>query len=242
MLLNRFLDRTEFTSYEDFKENYKVNIPENFNFGYDVVDAWAEFDENKRALVWCNDNNEERIFTFSDLKRLSNQTANWFKSLGITKGDKVILFLRRRYEYWICAVALHKMGAILIPASLQLTAKDIKYRSKAAGIKAIISYNDSYILEQIEAALPECDTITTKIIVAGKREGWFNFDEGIEQQSQVFDRPTGELKTYNNEIFLTYFTSGTTGMPKMVAHNHTHPLGHIVTAKYWQRVIEDKLH
>lgn len=242
MLLHKFLDRVNFNSYEDFKQNFKLNIPENFNFGYDVVDAWAQHDKNKIALVWCNDHDEEKIFTFEDIKKYSNKTANFFKSIGIKKGDRVLLILRRRYEYWFCAVALHKIGAILIPASLQLTKKDIAYRNNAAGVDTMIVVNDDYIVEQSELAAPESKNLKHKILVNGQREGWINFEKAIEGMSDVFDRPTGEDATHNEEIFLTYFTSGTTGMPKMVAHNHTYPLGHILTAKYWQKVIDGKLH
>ncbi len=242
MLLHKFLDRTEFESYEDFKKNYKLNVPENFNFGFDVVDAWAEEMPQKVALVWCNDHDEEKIFTFYDVKKFSNKIANYFKSIGIKKGDRVLLILRRRYEYWMCAVALHKIGAILIPASLQLTKKDIAYRCNKAGVSAIVVVDDDYVISQVEIAEPECETLKHKILVGNKRDGWTNFDEAIEPMSDVFNRPTGEDATHNDEIFLTYFTSGTTGMPKMVAHNHTHPLGHIVTAKYWHKVIDNKLH
>lgn len=242
MLLHKFLERTEFDSYEDFKQNYKLKIPENFNFGYDVVDAWADYDKNKVALVWCDDHDHEKVFTFYDMKRLSNQAANLFKQLGIKKSDRVLMILRRRFEYWICAVALHKIGAILIPASLQLTAKDIRYRNNAAEVKMIVAVNDPYIIEQVEQAEPDSKTLQKKVIVNGERDGWISFDQGMEGQSDVFERPTGDEATHNDEIFLTYFTSGTTGMPKMVAHNHIHPLGHIVTAKYWQKVIDGKLH
>ena len=154
MLLHRFLPRTEFDSYEDFKANYKVNIPEDFNFGFDVVDAWAEADKNKKALVWCNDHGEEKTFTFSDISRLSNKTANYFRSLGIKKGDVVMMILRRRWEYWICATALHKVGAVLIPGSLQLTKKDIVYRGNSAEVKAIICVNDDFVINQARLAQP----------------------------------------------------------------------------------------
>ena len=242
MLLHKFLDRVDFDSYEDFKKNFKLNIPENFNFGFDVVDAWADYDKNKTALVWCNDHGEEKTFTFDDIKKYSNKTANFFKSIGIKKGDRVLLILRRRYEYWFCAVALHKIGAVLIPASLQLTKKDIAYRNNAAEVSTIVVVNDDYIVEQTELAAPESKTLKNKILVNGKRDGWIDFASAIEPMSEEFARPTGEDETHNDEIFLTYFTSGTTGMPKMVAHNHTYPLGHIITAKYWQKVIDGKLH
>jgi len=242
MLLDKYLDRIEFNSYEDFKANYKLNVPENFNFGFDVVDAWAAREPDKKALAWCDDKDEERVFTFDDMKRLSNQAANFFVSLGIEKGDRVMLVLAQRWQYWPIAVALHKIGAILIPASTQLTAKDIIYRCGAAGIKAVIALDSDYVIGQLEKALPECLTVERKLLVGCQREGWLNFDDEIEKRPDTFERPTGKAATRNHEIFLTYFTSGTTGMPKMVAHNHIHPLGHIITAKYWQRVIENQLH
>lgn len=242
MLLHRFLPRTEFDSYEDFKANYKVNIPEDFNFGFDVVDAWAEADKNKKALVWCNDHGEEKTFTFSDISRLSNKTANYFRSLGIKKGDVVMMILRRRWEYWICATALHKVGAVLIPGSLQLTKKDIVYRGNSAEVKAIICVNDDFVINQVEASEKEIPTLENKIVVGEPREGWHFFEDEIEPFSDKFARPTGDQATNWNDIMLVYFTSGTTGMPKMVQHNFAHPLGHIVTAKYWQMVQENKLH
>lgn len=242
MLLHRFLPRTEFDSYEDFKANYKVNIPEDFNFGFDVVDAWAEADKNKKALVWCNDHGEEKTFTFSDISRLSNKTANYFRSLGIKKGDVVMMILRRRWEYWICATALHKVGAVLIPGSLQLTKKDIVYRGNSAEVKAIICVNDDFVINQVEASEKEIPTLENKIVVGEPREGWRFFEDEIEPFSDKFARPTGDHATNWNDIMLVYFTSGTTGMPKMVQHNFAHPLGHIVTAKYWQMVQENKLH
>ena len=240
MLLHRFLPRTEFDSYEDFKANYKVNIPEDFNFGFDVVDAWAEADKNKKALVWCNDHGEEN--TFSDISRLSNKTANYFRSLGIKKGDVVMMILRRRWEYWICATALHKVGAVLIPGSLQLTKKDIVYRGNSAEVKAIICVNDDFVINQVEASEKEIPTLENKIVVGEPRDGWRFFEDEIEPFSDKFARPTGDQATNWNDIMLVYFTSGTTGMPKMVQHNFAHPLGHIVTAKYWQMVQENKLH
>ena len=242
MLLDRFLPRMEFDSYEDFKTNYTVNVPENFNFGFDIVDAWAQQDKNKVALVWCNDNGEEKQFTFDEISRLSNKTANYFKSIGVKKGSVVMLVLRRRWEYWICATALHKIGAVLIPGSLQLTKKDIAYRANAAGICTIICVNDEFVLSQVDAAIKDAPSIKNRILVLDKREGWSDLNEEIEKFSDVFERPTGDEATNWKDIMLVYFTSGTTGMPKMVRHNFSYPLGHIVTAKYWQQVQENKLH
>ncbi|MBQ8905747.1 MAG: AMP-binding protein [Ruminococcus sp.] len=241
-MLDRYLPRIEFDSYEDFKENFTINVPEYFNFGFDIVDEWAKQEPEKQALLWCNDHGEEIRFTFTDIKRLSNRVANYFKSLGIKKGDVVMLILRRRWEYWVCAVALHKLGAVLIPGSLQLTKKDIVYRGNAAGVKAIVCVNDDFVMAQVDAAFPEIESLKTKIMVAEKREGWAYLEEEMEKFSDELERPTGEEATKSTDLMLIYFTSGTTGMPKMVMHNCSHPLGHIITAKYWQQVQENKLH
>ena len=242
MLLDRFLPRIEFDSYEDFKANYKVNVPENFNFGFDIVDAWADSEPEKKAIVWCDDHDHERIFTFTDIKKLSNRAANFFRSIGIRKGTVVMLILRRRWEYWVCATALHKLGAILIPGSLQLTKKDIVYRGNSASVQTIVCVNDPFVIEQIETA--ECDvpSLQNKVMVVDHREGWLTLNDELERFSDVFERPTDDQATRWDDIMLVYFTSGTTGMPKMVQHNFAYPLGHIITAKYWQRVEENKLH
>ncbi|MBQ3928895.1 MAG: AMP-binding protein, partial [Clostridia bacterium] len=242
MLLDRFLPRIEFDSYEDFKANYQVNVPLNFNFGFDIVDEWAKQDEKKKALVWCNDHGEEKIFTFKDVSLLSNKTANYFKSIGIKKGDVVMMILRRRWEYWICATALHKLGAIVIPCTLQLTKKDIVYRANAARASAIVCINDDFVIEQVEKSLPESPSIHHHIVVGEKRDGWDFLEDEIENCSDVFERPVGEEATNKDDVMIVYFTSGTTGNPKMIQHSFSHPLGHIVTAKYWQQVQENKLH
>ena len=241
-LLEKYLPRIEFDSYEDLKKNYTVREPEDFNFGFDIVDGWAKEDETKRALVWCDDHDNEKVFTFAELSRLSNKVVNFLKSLGIRKGDRVMLILRRRWEYWATAPALHKLGAVLIPATLQLTKKDIVYRANAAQIKAVICVNDKYVLDQVDASLPESPTIAHRIVVDGHREGWLNWEEGIAPCSDVFERPTGEEATKATDTMLIYFTSGTTSMPKLVAHNYKYPLGQIVTAKYWQHVEDNRLH
>ena len=242
-LLNRFVNRIEFDSYEDFKANYKVTPPADFNFAYDIVDAWAKEEPDKRALLWCNDHDEERTFTFTDISKMSNQVANMFRARGLKKGDVVMLILRRRWEYWITAVGLMKLGVIIVPGTLQLTKKDIAYRANAASIKAFVCVDDAYVIEQMELALPEASCIESVFIVDNKeREGWINFNAEIAKYPDTFERPTDDQKTVGTDLMQIYFTSGTTGMPKMVCHNYFHPLGHIVTAHYWQRVQENKLH
>ncbi len=241
-LLKKFLPQIEFPSYGEFQEKFTINVPETFNFGFDVVDAWAEAEPEKRALLWVNEEGEERTFTFTDIKRLSNKTANFFKSIGLKKGDVVMLILRRRWEYWVCATALHKLGVILIPATLQLTKKDIVYRGNAASVKAVICVDDAFVVSQVEAAAPEIATLENKILVGEKREGWLDLHEKTEKYSDVLPRPAGDAATKWDDVMLVYFTSGTTGMPKLVQHNFAYPLGHIVTAKYWQHVEENKLH
>ncbi|MCR4814481.1 MAG: AMP-binding protein [Lachnospiraceae bacterium] len=241
-MLEKFLPRIEFDSYEDFKKNYKVNIPNGFNFGYDIVDAWAETEPEKRALVWCDDHGNERTFTFTDISKMSNRVANMFAEKGFKKGDVVMLILRRRWEYWVAAVGLMKLGVIFIPGTLQLTKKDIAYRANAAEIKAFICVNDPYVMEQMELARPEAPCIQEIYVTNENKEGWLNFDEEFMKYPDTFKRPVGKEATTNTDIMQIYFTSGTTGMPKMVCHNYNHPLGHIVTAKYWQQVQENKLH
>ena len=243
-MLEKYLPRTEFESYEDFIKNYKVDVPDDFNFGYDIIDGWADAEPDKTALVWCDDHDEERKYTYKDLSRLSSCAAHYFQSLGIGKGDVVMCILHQRYEYWITAIALCKLGAIIIPATMQLTAKDIVYRANAAKIKAVVCYSDGagYIPAQMEKALPDCPTIEIRILTPGKRDGWLPLCERFSDFSAEFERPSGNGRIRVNDPMLIYFTSGTTGMPKMVMHNFDHPLGHIVTAKYWQQVRENKLH
>jgi len=242
MLLNKYLSKTEFDSYEDFINNFKINIPENFNFAYDVVDEIAAQTPDKVAIVWCNEAGEEATFTFGQLKYYSDKTANFFKSIGIKKGDPVMLILKRRYEFWFCILALHKLGAICIPATHLLTAKDIIYRNNAASIKMIVSVSEPEVIKHIEDAQEQSPTLKYKALINCSRPGWYNFNEEMEKASSDFERPTGDQATCNDDISLLYFTSGTTGMPKMVQHNFIYPLGHIVTAKYWQNVMDGGLH
>lgn len=241
-LLKKYMPRIEFDSYEDFRKNYKINVPEDFNFGFDVVDAWAQAEPEKKALVWCDESGEEKVFTFTDMMGLSNRAANFFRAQGVKKGSVVMLILRRRWEYWVCATALHKLGAVLIPGTLQLTKKDIVYRGNAAKIHGIVCVNDAFVISQVEAAQGEIPSLRMKALAAAGREGWLNLDEEIMKYPEEFPRPSGAEATRWDDIMLVYFTSGTTGMPKMVQHNFAHPLGHVTTARYWQCVEENKLH
>ena len=261
-ILDRYMPRTEFSSYEDFIENYRVEAPDNFNFGFDVVDAWAELDPDKLALWWLDEAGGELKYTFSDIKRLGNKAANFFTGLGIKKGDFVMLILKQRHEYWLCATALHKIGAVVIPATPQLTSKDIAYRNNAAGISAILAYaSDTRLLGEIRKSLDESPTVKHVICVAGADAGagarldaadcaaatgrqfeFLDFDAGIKNCPEDFPRPEGAAATRISDSFLVYFTSGTTGMPKMVMHDGSYPLGHITTAKYWQRACDGALH
>lgn len=240
-MYRKYVAQDSFESYEDFYQNFKIKTPNNFNFAYDVVDEIANNTPDKIALVWCNDKGDERTFSFKELQQYSNQAANLFASLGIGKGDAVMLILKRRYEYWFSLLALHKLGAICIPATHLLTTKDIVYRNNAADIKMIVSVNEEQIIESIEAAQAETAPFQ-KVLVGGKRNDWIDYDAKLAEMSNQFKKPAGNAGTKNEDISLIYFTSGTTGMPKMVQHNFLYPLGHIVTAKYWQQVTDGGLH
>ncbi len=231
--------RTEYESYEDFKKNFTIKVPENFNFAYDIIDEWAKISPDKRALVWCNDRGDERTFTFGELKRLSDKAANALVGLGIKKGDRVMLTLKRRFEFWITILALCKIGATAIPATHQLTAKDIKYRVEKAEVKLLVTVYDEQLCGYINEAVGDS---VQKLIVDGNCEGFLDYTALMDDASNVFARPKGDMATKNEDIMLCYFTSGTSGMPSMVTHNFVYPLGHILTAKFWQDLREDDLH
>lgn len=245
-LLNRFVSQVEFQSYEDFKQNFKIIVPENFNFAFDVVDVYAKEDPKKMALVWCNDRDEEKLLTFKDLKILSDKAANLFRKYGVKKGDTVMLTLKSRWEFWVCMVGLNKLGAISIPSTHMLKKKDFVYRIKKADLKMIVCIGEDGVPDEVDGAYKELgDVRLVKALVGSKdleRKGWVNFDKELEEASSDFVRPTGPEATKNDDIILAYFTSGTTGYPKMVKHDQTYPLGHILTAKYWQNVGDDGLH
>ena len=304
-VLDKFLPKTEFESYEDFHKNFTINIPENFNFAYDVVDALADEKGGERALQWCDEKGAEAAFTYNEMKNLSNKAANVLSKAGIGRGDPVMLILKRRWEYWPVLLALHKLGAIAIPATHLLTTKDIVYRCNAADIKGIICVDDLDLMQRVveaEAAMERSsesygmthlcykafirsvhtpkDHDPAQIVMdrfiakteaspgksqfsgsvtdgpaaifgansesqtgftkSGNLLSWIDFGRLMNDASDKFQRP--EKANSNDDIMLLYFTSGTTGMPKMVRHDFTYPLGHIATAKYWHHVVPDGLH
>jgi acetyl-CoA synthetase len=241
-LLTSFISKTDFESYKDFRKSFTIHVPTDFNFAYDVVDRYARECPDKEALVWCDDA-EEKIFSFRDLSIASQKTANYLVSKGIHKGDPVMLILRRRYEFWFFLLALHRIGAIAVPATNMLTSKDIEYRTNAADIKMIVTLDEPELQEQVEGALSSSPTVQNLVTVSDKRRtGWLNFYDEYSGSIPLFTRPVGEDGTHNDDVMLIYFTSGTSGYPKMVQHTFTYPLGHIVTAKYWQNVVEDGRH
>lgn len=228
--------------YDDLINNFKIIKKKSFNFAFDVVDKWAELKPEKQAIVWCNESGESRNFTFKEVKYYSDKVANMFREQGIGKGDAVMLVLKRRYEFWFSIIALHKLGAVCIPATHLLSEKDYVYRNNAADVKMIVTVNNEHILDSIDKADKKSETLTKKVVVGGKRAGWVDFDETVEAASDKFI-PNSDIKNLTpQDISLLYFTSGTTGNPKMVSHNFDYPLGHIVTAKYWHNVAEDGLH
>jgi len=305
-LINKYLPRTEFDSYEDFYKYFDITYPDNFNFAYDVVDVLAQEKGGERALQWCDEKGAEAAFTFNEMKEYSNKAANVLREAGIGKGDPVMLILKRRWEYWPVILALHKLGAIAIPATHLLTTKDIVYRCDAADIKGIICVDDldlMYRIDEAEALMdrsseydgltnlrykafirsvhtpkdsnpaedvakrldekrekkhPEEDRFLGSVTdgpvnvfgvdhkaernfsIEDKLLSWTDFSVLFNAASSDFKRP--EKTNTNEDIMLLYFTSGTTGMPKMVRHNYTYPLGHIATAKYWHQVVPEGLH
>ncbi len=242
MLLEKYINKVSFSSYDDFVNNYKVNVPENFNFAFDVVDVIALQTPDKVAMVWCDEKGNEEIFSFAQMKYWSNKAANYFQSLGIKKGDPVMLILKRRFEFWFCNLALTKIGAITIPATHLLTTKDIIYRNNTAKVKMIVCVNETEVIQHVEEAEKKSESLKYKLNIGENINGWLNFTSGIQKFSDYYKRPEGAGATENNDTMLLYFTSGTTGMPKMVNHSFTYPLGHILTAKFWQNNIDNGLH
>ena len=228
---------------EIFDENGRLkkitlDYPDNFNFGYDVVDKIAEETPEKRALVWCNVEGEEHIFSFADIKKYSNQMANVFSNAGIGRGDRVMLILKRHYEYWFAAVALHKLGVVMIPATYMLTVSDLVYRIQSSRVKAIVCTTQNEVPEKITAALKEAGRTVRLWCVQKDTEGFENLTRAMEGASEEFER----VQTLASDPMMLYYTSGTTGYPKGVIHDHSYPLAHIVTARYWHQAEDNGLH
>ena len=238
LLCEKFVDTVEDESGK--LKSLKFKNTESFNFGFDCVDAIADKYPEKLAMLHLDKHKVERRFTFKDIKRASNQTANYFRSLGIKRGDKVMLVLKRHYQFWFAMVALHKLGAVAIPATNQLKEHDFEYRFNSASVTAILCTADGDVAEIAERAAEKCPTVKTKILVGGAREGWHDFDNEYPLFTGKFERP--EDCSAGSEMALMFFTSGTTGNPKMAAHAHTYALGHFVTAKYWHCCERDGLH
>ena len=213
---------------------------EHFNFAFDVVDAIADKDPEKLAMLHIDKNKNERRFTFKDMKRASAKCANYFKSIGIKRGDRVMLVLKRHYQFWFAILGLHKLGAIVIPATNQLQAHDFEYRFRAAGVSAILCTADGDTAHQAELGCEGYDRLQNRILVGGSREGWRSFDEEYDMFSSKFER--SEDTACGDDLMLMFFTSGTSGYPKIAAHNFKYPLGHFHTAKYWHCVDPDGLH
>lgn len=247
-MVERFLKQTTFTSVEDYNKNLEFIIPENFNFAYDVMDVWAEEAPDNLAILWTNDQGGERRTTFAELKEQTDQAASYLQTLGIGKNDPVMLILKRRYEWWVVMLALHKIGAIVIPATHMLTKHDIVYRNTRASVKAIICVDDAYVTEQIKLALPESPTVK-KVVVVGEDEktvaavddsGFFHDWQSEWRKAPKFQRPA--FVNTNEDTMLMYFTSGTSGEPKMVAHDYLYAMGHFTTGYLWHNLHEGSLH
>lgn len=222
-------------------KTYSVHYPDNFNFGYDIVDDIAMNDPDRRALQWCDDKGHEKMFTFGDIKRLSDKTANYLTKNGVKKGDMVLVILKHNYQFWYVSVALHKMGAVMIPATYMLTKHDIEYRINSASVKAAIVTSDAPVYKEFLRA-ENIPTLKFKAITNvewnGPVEGFDDFDKGVEEASEEWKR----VPTHVKDMMLIYFTSGTSGNPKMAVHDFSYPIGHILTAKHWHCVVPDGLH
>lgn len=239
-MIERFLKQTTFTSQEDYARNLKFIIPEHFNFAYDVMDQWAEEKPDKLALLWTNDEGDCKRFSFRDLKELSERAASYFMQLGIGRGDMVMLILKRRYEFWISMLALHKIGAVAIPATHMLTTKDIVYRNNRASVKAIVCAGEEYIMQQVAASKADSPTLETLICIGPKQAEGFHDWHKEWNDAPRFVRPA--VPNDNNDTMLMYFTSGTSGEPKMVAHNYLYAMGHLTTGVFWHNLAEDSIH
>ena len=230
-------------SYEDLCANFKIDVPEYYNFGFDVIDAWAKKDRNRLAMIWTDQKGNEKKYTFFDLMRLSNQAVNICIKYGIKKGDRVMLMLPRTPEWWIFTIALIKLGAVYCPATTMLTPKDLEYRIQAANIRMIITMAEH--ADKVEEIRDECPTLRVRLMIDGTRDGWVSYPVELDYPApcshKLVNLP-GLHRTKSTDPLLIFFTSGTTGEPKMVVHDHSYPLGHLVTARVWHDLHGNDLH
>jgi acetyl-CoA synthetase len=234
---------TQYATYDDFNKKFKIGRPQSFNFAYDVADRIALEEPDRLAVLWTDENGESIRYTFGNLLEESCRAANLLTKLGVGKGDKVMLVLRRHLQFWPIVMALHKIGAVAVPATHLLTEKDVFYRVNAAKIKMIVTtHRNETILKAAEAAKNGCESLETVMILKGEREGFVSYEKLLAEASPDWQKPAGDAYPHNQDMLLLYFTSGTTGMPKMVSHDHYYPLAHIVTALYWQQCIDGGLH
>ncbi len=240
-LLDRYTNTLSFRDYDDFYRHFRLHVPKNFNFAYNIVDEYARLDPQKRAMVWCDDLGGEEFFTFGDIKRISDKTANYFLSLGIGKGDRVLVILQRRHEYWTTLMALSKIGAIGIPATHMLMEKDLVYRMEKAGVKMVVAVNEPELCNNIRSAAEKVACVKPLASV-GKYEGFRDFDADVEAQPDTLENLAYKAERKADDILLLYFTSGTTGMPKMVCLSQRYTLGHIITARFWHKCEDGGLH
>ncbi len=245
-IYERFTGKTrdEFESYADLRKRYKVTCGEDFNFAYDVLDVLGAEQPDKLSMVWVSDAEEEKRITFAEMVRYSNKTANYFKSLGVKKGDCVLLVLKRSYLFWYCMMALHKIGAVAVQATHLLTKKDYIYRCNSADIKMAVITGDNECTSHFDGGMDEYKTVELKAVTKGKDAGpgWLDLEAGIEAASDVWERPTGAEATKATDRMIMSFSSGTTGYPKMISHDFTYPLGHLMTGVFWHRVVDGGLH
>ena len=239
-MFRKYLSQTEFADYGDFMQHFRVNVPEDFNFAYDIVDAYAEREPEREAILWTNERGDVKHISYDELKRLSDRTASYFNNIGIRRGDCVMLILKRRVEWWVCMVALHKIGAVAIPATHLLTDKDIIYRCHAAHIRAVVTVGDQVVLRNVIRARTYCPSLRHCISIGPiVPQRWENFWQGVIMAPK-FKSQKGQNRVTDN--FLMYFTSGTSGEPKMVMHDFSYPLAHILTARYWHNLHDGSLH
>lgn len=246
-IYEKFIGRTreslETLSLNEARKEYKITYEDDFNFAYDVIDVLGTTKPDKEALYYLSSTKEEKRFSFKDMMNYSNKVANYFTSLGIKKGDRVLLVLKRSYLFWFAMLGLHKIGAVAIQATHMLKAKDYIYRCNKANIKAVVITGDEDCTDHFDEGLSECPTVKFRFVTKHKKvDGYLDFEKGIEDASDKWERPQGKDKVMAKDTMILAFSSGTTGYPKMIVHDHTYPLGHLCTGVFWHRVIDGGLH